>query len=176
MPCRTLSDSMKLLGVLAAFGTVMTTSAAPAVFQDKVLRLDEGVVVENGRATYYGDIRLEVGTDGSFQLREAHARQPAHIDTVSAALIQTFAPGPPTVHVIIAGYKSIPCVDLEPVGIAWEGKRLLLAVAETPPDPASICIAMVDPFEITVPLDVTGIPAGEYTVDVNGTTTTLNLP
>jgi hypothetical protein len=38
-----------------------------------------------------------------------------------------------------------------------------------------VCTQAVVPFEETVPLEVRGLPAGTYTVDVNGVTATFEL-
>lgn len=43
-----------------------------------------------------------------------------------------------------------------------------MALAETKMDPAENCIAVLDPFEMQIPLDITGLDSGTYFVNVNG--------
>jgi inhibitor of cysteine peptidase len=38
-----------------------------------------------------------------------------------------------------------------------------------------MCTQIVVPFEESIPLDVVGLPAGTYTVDVNGVTGSFTL-
>ena len=138
--------------------------AAPAVFKDSVLTIDEGIVIEGDESTYYTDIRLGVSADGDFKLLEADRKNPAHVDEISVAVLET---SPAQVEVVVIGYKSTPCVELE-YAVAKSGTKFHIVVAENPLQTLVACIQVIEPFELSLPLDVVGLPAGEYQVNVNG--------
>ena len=51
----------------------------------------------------------------------------------------------------------------------------MVVLAETKLGPAESCIAVTDPFETSVTLDVLDLPAGTYTVKVNGVTAEFTI-
>ncbi|MEN9231242.1 MAG: hypothetical protein Q6L68_10075 [Thermostichus sp. DG02_5_bins_236] len=51
--------------------------------------------------------------------------------------------------------------------------REFTVVLETLRPADVVCIQVLDPFEITFPLPMEGLPRGEYTVSVNGVSETF---
>jgi len=153
-----------IVGLLLCLVFATYSFAAPAVFKDSVLTIDEGIVVHGDESSYYRDIRLVVNPAGDFKLLEAERRSPAHVDEVSVAVIET---NPVQVEVIVIGYKSTPCVELE-YAVARSGSMFHIVIAENPLQTLVACIQVTEPFELSVVLDVVGLPAGEYQVNVNG--------
>jgi hypothetical protein len=156
--------NLKLLLAAAA----LTSSLAygdTAIFRDGVLHVPAVVNLGGDQVHYFGDVTLEVVNGREFRLMEAHPRTLATIDAMSVTVIET---EPVSVTLELAGVFSDPCVSLEPISVTREGNTFQVVVAEVPPNPAAICIAAVVPFEVEVPLDVSGLFAGNYLVYVNG--------
>jgi hypothetical protein len=79
------------------------------------------------------------------------------------------------VSVVVQGSFPDSCTSLSDVTQTVEGNAISVTLAGVQPE-GMMCAQVLTPFEETIPLDVSGLPAGEYTVDVNGSTTTLVLP
>jgi hypothetical protein len=74
----------------------------------------------------------------------------------------------------VAGDLPDGCSELEePQVVHQENVFLITLSARRPADVA--CTEALEPFTVQIPLDVVGLPAGDYIVDVNGTTRTFNL-
>lgn len=56
-----------------------------------------------------------------------------------------------------------------------EGDLFTVVVAETSLGSAETCTAVLDPFELSVALDVLGLSAGTYRVNVNGAEAQFSL-
>ena len=168
---RSWTGGMILFLLLLCLTTV--AYGAPAVLRDSVLTIDEGVIISGEEGHYFGNIRLLAVPDDGFQVLDAEPRNLAWIEEVSVAVVQPAA----LIHaeLLISGYKSIECVELEPVAVTHQGNQFHVLVAETPPDPAATCIQGLAPFEINVPLDVAGLPAGDYQILVNGHAASFRL-
>ena len=82
---------------------------------------------------------------------------------------------PVQVSLFVTGNKSVPCVNLQTPAIFRDGSSFTIALAETSLGPAESCIAVLDPFETTIPLDITGLNSGTYTVNVNGVESSFSL-
>jgi inhibitor of cysteine peptidase len=67
------------------------------------------------------------------------------------------------------------CTSLGEVTQTVEDNTISVTLTGDQPE-GLMCAQALTPFEETIPLDVSGLPAGEYTVDVNGSTTMLVLP
>ena len=86
------------------------------------------------------------------------------MEEATVAVINT---QPPQVELQIRGYLPNPCIEREPVAVAREGDEFHVLVAMNVLQTLVACIQVIQPFELTVPLDVTDLPNGRYTVDVN---------
>lgn len=72
---------------------------------------------------------------------------------------------PVQVFVVAKGYLPNPCTVIGPVIQNREGNTFFITI--TTQCPQEICIELLTPFTKTVSLDVYGLPADTYTVNVN---------
>ena len=73
---------------------------------------------------------------------------------------------PVQINVIASGNLPDPCTEISEVIKEREGDTFFTTI-KTYRSPG-FCIQVIAPFEEIIPLDVYGLPAGTYTVDVNG--------
>lgn len=147
-------------------------SAQPATFENSTLNIPQGAAIVNGEPTYYNDIQLISDIEGNFTLLAAQQSNLVSIDSVVVTVAESL---PVQINIIVAGNKSVPCVDLQAPAIFQDESRFTIALAETTLGPAETCIAMLDPFETSIALDVTGLDTGIYTVSVNGVEASFSL-
>ena len=164
-----LSKFLFLTGIAAAG---QLASAQPATYENFVLSIPQGAALVDGEPTYYSDIRLESTIEGNFALTAADKNNLVTVDSVVANVAESL---PVQVSLTVAGAKSIPCVDLQPAAIFRNGFAFTVVLAETLLGPAESCIFIIDPFETTITLDVEGLDAGTYTVNVNGVEASFEL-
>lgn len=74
----------------------------------------------------------------------------------------------------IDGELGDGCTELEPITTEREGDTFFITVKTARPADA-VCTLELRFFSETVPLDIEGLEAGTYTVDVNGVTETFTL-
>ena len=104
-------------------------------------------------------------------------RKPANVTSVDLLMLESF---PVQVHALIKGEHPDACTffygDGEPGGVEQrrEGNTIYVEISTYRPLDMA-CAQVITPFEHTVPLDVAGLPAGTYTVNVNGVTETFTL-
>ena len=159
----------KLLLGLLFFVMSQLAVAQPATFQDNVFTIPQGAVIDNDNPSFFTDIQLSHEGSGNFKLTDAKTNNLVTIDTVQIAILESF---PAQVNVNVTGNKSVPCVELLSPAISRKDSLFIVVLAETLLGPEASCIAMIDPFETSFPLDVSGFTAGTYTVRVNGTVDT----
>ncbi len=87
----------------------------------------------------------------------------AAVETIDILIAESF---PVQVFVVARGYLPDPCTEIYEVTTEREGNSFLVAL-KTYRAPGA-CIQVIQPFEETISLDVYGLSAGTYTVDVNG--------
>ena len=146
--------------------------ADPAVYQDEVLTINEAVVIRDDGSTYFKNVRFEPNANGTWRFVEGSQRPLVGIEEIT---VVSEASNPPVVEVTVDGYKSVPCVELEPLGMSRSGDTFYVVIAETVQDPEESCIAMIDPFTLTFELDTFGLEAGAYKLNVNGNETEFDL-
>jgi hypothetical protein len=88
---------------------------------------------------------------------------PAQVNQFEILLLESF---PVQVHVAIDGMLSGSCSTLEEIQTVQEGQTFTLNVVQATTLNVPCTMALV-PFTEHVPLDVVGLPAGEYTVVVH---------
>lgn len=157
---------------MAAGLNFATVQAEPAIYKEEVLMIPSGAVITTDDQSYFRDIRLVRESDGRFQVISASSRNLATVEVVEALILESF---PVQVNLQVRGYKSLPCVGFEETAISQTGNRFDVVLAETKLGPAETCIAVIDPFETNIPLDVRGLSAGTYTVNVNGVESIFTL-
>lgn len=141
-----------------------SAQAQPAIYRAGMLEVPYGIVVEDGNDQYYRNIRLRTEPDGSLRIQRAHARRLITLQELE--LDQLYGPEP-AVELQIKGYKSMPCVGLEPVAVRRVDNVFHVLIAESSPDPLVLCAQVLTEVDVNVDLDVTGLPAGDYVALIN---------
>ena len=95
----------------------------------------------------------------------------ADVDSVQ---IQSMAGSPPTYFAIAHGYLPDQCTTLGRTQQRVAMKTIMVTLYTRSTDDA-FCAPVLVPFRERIRLDVRGLSAGQYSVDVNGAVTTLNL-
>jgi inhibitor of cysteine peptidase len=90
--------------------------------------------------------------------------------------IQVLESIPVKVNAKIKGQLSTGCQQLDQVDVTRTNNVFKVTLTITPPPPPELaCTTVLIPFEKTVPLDVQGLKAGVYTVEVNGISNQFEL-
>ena len=160
------------LSLIVSLLALQVANAQTAIYQDGVLTVPNIAVIEGSGAAYYSDIQLQLQLDGSFKLMAAQPQSLVAVDSVIANVMESLET---QVSITVSGNKSVPCVRLLEPAIARKESTFVVALAESTLGPAETCIAMIDPFETTISLNVSGLTAGTYEVDVNGVKTSFVL-
>lgn len=93
--------------------------------------------------------------------------------TVEEIDILTLELFPVQILVIARGYLPNVCTEISEISKVREGNTFFITI-ETYRSPG-FCIQVLAPFEEVIPLYVYGLPAGTYTVKVNGVQSTFDL-
>ena len=94
----------------------------------------------------------------------------ATVEEIDIMILESF---PVQVYLIARGYLPDPCTKIHQ--IIQEREDYHFSVTITTYRPPGACIQIIAPFEETIPLEVYGLPAGTYTVEVNGVQGTFDL-
>lgn len=97
----------------------------------------------------------------------------AVVEQVEILLLESF---PVQVQVVLQGYLTDGCTTIEAIEPTYdpESQTFFLSIDTDRPANAA-CPQVISEFQETVMLDVLGLPAGTYTVDVQGTQATFTL-
>lgn len=95
----------------------------------------------------------------------------AAVQTVDLLLLESF---PVQVNAVARGSLPDGCTKIDQVTQRREGNSFTVTITTARPAD-KMCTQVVTPFEQSVSLEVVGLPAGTYTVDINGTTGTFAL-
>ncbi len=96
----------------------------------------------------------------------------AAVDSINVNIMESF---PVQVMVVVRGDLSDGCTSISRSEQSDAGGNTILVRLYTARPAEAMCTEAIVPFEENIPLDVLGLPAGEYTVDVNGQTATFRL-
>jgi len=123
----------------------------------------------NQKSLFFGLIILTiVFTTGCFSILPTIGL--ALVDEIDILILESF---PVQINVIARGNLPDPCTEISEVLQEREGDTFFITIKTyRPPGP---CIQIITPFEVKIPLNVYGLPAGTYTVDVNGVQATFDL-
>ena len=94
----------------------------------------------------------------------------ASVDEIDIFILESF---PVQVQVIASGNLPDPCTEIFEVLQEREGDTFFITIKTY--RPPGFCIQVLAPFEEIIPLEVYELPAGAYTVDVNGVQATFDL-
>lgn len=155
----------KILVLIAVSLSMSSLFAQPATFSDDVLSIPQAVLIDSTDPVYYANVQLTDNGDGTLSVTAGEQQNLVSVDSVQVMIMESF---PVQVSISVSGNKSVPCVELLPAAVARKDNVFTVVMAETVLGPAESCIAVLDPFEEVVSLDVLGLSAGDYTVVVNG--------
>jgi inhibitor of cysteine peptidase len=94
-------------------------------------------------------------------------RGEAVVEGVETVFLESFPLG---VHAVASGYLPDPCTDIDEISVEREGNHFIVLIT-TLREAEVMCAQVIEEFEQNIPLDVYGLPAGDYTVTVNGINT-----
>lgn len=146
--------------------------ADTAVYQNSVLTINEAIVIQDNGSSYFKNVRFVPNTNGTWRFTGATQRPLATIEEIS---VTSLATEPATVEVSVEGYKSLPCVELEPLVMSRSSDTFYVVIPETTLDTEEACIGIIEPFTLTFPLDTFGLEAGAYKLNINGKETEFDL-
>ena len=94
----------------------------------------------------------------------------APVEEIEIVILESF---PVQVQVIASGNLPDPCTEIYQINQEIEDNTFFVSI-KTYRSPGP-CIQVLAPFEETIPLEVYGLLANTYTVDVNGVQGTFDL-
>lgn len=95
----------------------------------------------------------------------------APVDSVDVLLLESF---PVQVNVIVSGNLPDGCTRLEEPVIDFDGTTFDITLPTSRPTGVA-CTEALEPYDKVIPLNVTELPAGDYTVVVNDVSDTFTL-
>jgi len=95
----------------------------------------------------------------------------AQVDSIDLLMLESF---PVQINLVARGNLPDGCTTIHRVTQARQGDTFKVTITTTRPADKACTEALV-PFEETIALEVAGLPAGTYTVDVNGVTASFTL-
>ncbi len=98
-------------------------------------------------------------------------RGEAVVESIQILMLESF---PLQVHVAAQGYVPDGCTRVDQISQKRDGNTFNVTITTVRPEDMECTEAEV-PFQENIPLDVYGLPAGTYTVDVNGVTDTFTF-
>jgi inhibitor of cysteine peptidase len=81
---------------------------------------------------------------------------------------------PPQYFAVVTGQLPDGCTEIGRTTQRVVGRTIRITMHTERPEDA-VCTTAVAPFQETIPLDVSGLSAGQYSVEVNGVTASFNL-
>ena len=137
--------------------------------------------IENGNwVIVTGELRSSTGTAPSTTfwasniekiIEEDEVVSLANVNDIEIMLLESF---PVQVNVVARGEHPDSCTEVDKITTRREGTTFFVTIATSRPADA-ICAQVITPFEEVIALDVVGLKAGVYTVDVNGARDTFEL-
>jgi len=168
-PCFALTSDGKMLEVWYDLMVEDDRTERPAVSV-------EGI--ENGGwVTVTGELKSNTGTAPSTTFWASNIEkiirknEVANVNDIEIMLLESF---PVQVHVVARGEHPDSCTEVDKVTTRREGNTFFVTITTTRPADA-MCAQVITPFEEIIPLDVVGLKAGVYVVDVNGVRDTFEL-
>ncbi|MGC9467956.1 MAG: hypothetical protein ACP5HS_05155 [Anaerolineae bacterium] len=96
-----------------------------------------------------------------------------YVDSVDVMILESF---PVQVRARITGHLPDGCTEITSTDVTYEeASKTFFVEFETYRDPELMCTQALVPFEKTVDLEVRGLSAGHYTVDVPGAVASFEL-
>ncbi len=89
----------------------------------------------------------------------------ATVENIAIRILESF---PVQIHVIAKGVVRDGCATISEITQVRQGTSFQITILTTRPADGICLQTQMTAFEETIPLDVYNLPAGTYTVDVNG--------
>jgi len=115
-------------------------------------------------------VSLLITACGSFSMQSTGGQE-AKVTSVEVIVAESY---PPQYFAVASGQLPDSCTEIDGSTRTMQGRTIKITLTTTRPDDA-ICTTAVQPFEESIPINVDGLSAGQYTVEVNGVPATLNL-
>lgn len=95
----------------------------------------------------------------------------ASVESIEILILESF---PVQINVVTKGHLPDDCTEIGEITQERQDSTFLVTI--TTARPANVaCVEMIVPFEEVISLEVVGLPAGRYTVDVNGVRDSFEL-
>lgn len=102
---------------------------------------------------------------------EEYTYDMANVESIDILILESF---PVQINVIAEGYLPDGCTEIDEINTEKEGNNFNITITTKRPKDA-ICTQAIESFKETIPLEVHGLSAGNYTVNVNGVTGSFEL-
>jgi hypothetical protein len=112
-----------------------------------------------------------VVTEGAQRPDVSTASDEVSVESIDILILESF---PVQVHVVAKGHLPDACIEIDQITQQLQGNTFTVAIG-TARLPDARCAPAAVPFEEVIPLEVWGLPAGTYSVDVNGVTGSFEL-
>lgn len=155
-----------LLSVASLFLLFLENGLAQtALYKEGILTIPHAAVMKTDGVDYFADVILQADNSGGFALVAADSRSLVDVESIAVVVMESL---PVQVSVVVTGNKSVPCTKLLEPAVFVESGGFTIALAESKLGIAETCIAVIDPFETSIMLDISGLAPGSYSVSVNG--------
>lgn len=126
-----------------------------------------------GAGAFLVTLLVGCGTSGPVETPGSVIRGKAEIDEITLMIMESF---PVQVSAVAKGNLRDGCTEIDEIRTSFdEDSNTFDVEITTVRDAEATCTQALVPFEERVELDVRGLPAGTYTVDVNGLRETFTL-
>ena len=95
----------------------------------------------------------------------------AQVDSIDLLMLESF---PVQISLVVRGSLPDGCTAIDQIAQQRQGDTFKVTITTRRPA-GKICTEALVPFQESIALEVAGLPAGAYTVDVNGVTGTFTL-
>ena len=96
----------------------------------------------------------------------------AHVEEMAVNIMESY---PVQVSVNLVGYLPDGCTQIDEIKANREEEVFTIEIITKRPSGNIACTMALVPFDVNFPLDIEGIPAGEYVVEVQDLQQTFNL-
>ena len=149
--------------IIAALLFIMGCSCNPTKVNNDIEKIDEDTPSENVKTEKDGVKKAET---------DEVVTRPAVVESIKIYIKESF---PMQVDVYASGNLSDGCTKISGVQKSLDDKTFNVSIMTERPA-HMVCTQALVPFEETIALDVMGLKAGTYTVDVNGIKETFIMP
>jgi inhibitor of cysteine peptidase len=127
------------------------------------------VSVKGGEQVYSADLSNQKDPN-NFELKLI--QEWAYVETVEIQILESL---PVQVVVVAKGNLSDGCQQLDRINTIQAGNKFTITIGKKSIDEQMMCTQALVPFEERIPLNVTDLKAGTYSVNVNGISQSFKL-